>query len=179
MAAPFSMAMKLAIFPAALGAGDVAGAQGRQEDGPVGFVHPAQERDLLEREAGGLRFLRRHEGRPELRGDAAFAQAGNVGVAGIAALVELECGDVALDRRIVADDPGQVVVAVDERRPVEKAKRVGEGGIGHAARLVRSAARRLFPRRRRRGHDLRGHCHPAFRPRHSIGKPTQIHESSP
>ena len=117
-----------------------------QEDIAVDFVHAAHQRDLLERECRRILFSRRHEGRPELRGDAALAQARNVGVAGIATLVEPEGRNVALRLRIGADNDRQVVVPVDQRRRFEEADGVGEGGIGRRRTVLRMHCGRFRPR---------------------------------
>ena len=60
---------------------EIGGAARGQEDLRVGRLDAADEVDLLQRRARGMRRAGRLERRPELRADAAFAQARNIGVA--------------------------------------------------------------------------------------------------
>ena len=81
---------------------------------------PPGQRDLLEGETRRLFFARRHERRPELRGDFPLDQPRDVGVAAVAALFQMKCRDVAARLLVGADDEGQIVVAIDERDAFEE-----------------------------------------------------------
>src|SRR6059058_2745184 len=83
-------------------------------------IHPPRQRDLLKREARRLLFARRHESRPELRGDLAFPQPRYVGVAAIAPLFEMKRCDVAPRVLVGTDDEGQIVMAVEKRDALQE-----------------------------------------------------------
>ena len=126
----------LALLPGAL---DVGGAGGEEEGVRVGVDHPAGELDLLELGARRVRQSRGDEDAPELARDPALAEPRDVGVDGRAALAQVDPGQIARER--LAQRPGQVVVAVDQRHFLEEGARPRErsvlgderrGGGGHS-----------------------------------------------
>ena len=68
-----------------------------------------------------------NEDAPELAGDPALAEPRNVGVDRRAALTEVDPGQIA--RELLAQRHGQVIVAVDQRRVLEKGARPHERGV--------------------------------------------------
>ena len=93
----------------------------------VGVDHPAGELDLFELGARGVRQSRGDEDAPELAGHPALAQPRNVGVDRRAALVEVDPGQIARER--LAQRPGQVIVAVDQRHLLEERARPRERSV--------------------------------------------------
>ena len=94
-----------------------------------------------------MRRTRRLEGRPELRPDAAFAQARNIGVGALVDDRQIIGDDVAARRRVLADHPGQVVVAVEDRRTFERGfRQIEKMRIVHAAKAsVALGEKHLWP----------------------------------
>ena len=69
---------------------------------------------------------RRDEGRPELGGDAPLPHAGNIGVMVLPEAARIEHRHVAPRMAVVMDDPGQVVVTVDEWQLFQQRERMIE-----------------------------------------------------
>ena len=106
------MPISEAILPACDDPLDVVGAYGQLEVVGVVLDHPVDQVDLLGDGARRVGVLAGDVDRPELGLDAPFAEPGDVGLAGVEPLreVELRQGDVAFGPQ----PPGQVVVAVEE-----------------------------------------------------------------
>ena len=113
--------------PLGFGSLDIGGGEAGAEDVRVTLEDVAHQRDLGEREAGRIGLFRRDIGREELRRHLAGLHARDVGVALGMDLVEAVGGDIALRPGVLADDIGQVVMAVDQRDAVEQSER---GGVG-------------------------------------------------
>ena len=150
-------------MPAALRAGEIGGRARRIEHVGISRLDAADEVDLFERGAGRMRRAGRLERRPELRPDLAFAQARDVGVALGMDAGQVVGDDVAARRLSDADRPGEVVVAVEQRRP--RQLRHGQGQrvvVTHPRRIPFSFARRCN-HHSPGGASARGPsaCHPA------------------
>jgi hypothetical protein len=91
---------------------------------------PAHQRDLGEREAGGLGVIRRDISREELSGELAGLHARDVGVGLGMDLAEVIGREIALRRRVETHDERQVVVAVDQRDAIQQSERLAMGGVG-------------------------------------------------
>ncbi len=99
-------------MPARGDALDVGGGVGHLEGVGIACDHPVDQVDLFGDGPRGVGMLAGDIDRPELSLDAPFAKPGNVGLAGVEPLrqVELLQREVALG----AQPPGEVVVAVEE-----------------------------------------------------------------
>ena len=133
--------------PLAVGAFDVVARSAERMRPDGSFVHAPDERDLLQgvvcMAAARPAAMKAVRIAPPLR---AVAQARNIGVAGIAALVEAK-GGATLALRIDADDVGQIVVRASikgRRRELHASPR---GGVGHGhEHRDRSVRRRTITR---------------------------------
>ena len=130
----------------------------RQEHVGMSLLDAADEVDLLERGARGMGRVGGLERGPELRPDHAFAQTRNVGVRALVNPGQIVGDDVASRRPVDPDDPGEIIVPVDQRRALEHIPRHRERivrcrGSGRSSRrsfaLNPPAQRRSAPRLRR------------------------------
>ena len=117
----------------------------RKKDVRVRLLDAPDEIDLLERRPGGMGGPGRLERRPELRPDHSLAQARDVGVGVFVDPVQLVGDHVAARRLVDPDDPGQVVVTVEQGRAAERRarrrQRVVRRSRGRACRFLRHASR--------------------------------------
>ena len=129
----------------------------RQEHVGMIFFDAANEVDLLQGRSRGMGRICGLERRPELRPHHAFAQARNVGVRALVDLVQIVGDYVAPRRPVDPDDPGEVIVAIDQRRAPEDLSRDRErispatvpSAIAPLPGLTQPARRQNEPRRRR------------------------------
>ena len=92
---------------------DVVGRERQLEVVGVALDHPVDEVDLLGDGPRGVRVLARDVDRPELGLDAPLAQPRDVGLARVEPLADVE--PLERDVALVAEPPGEVVVAVEEQ----------------------------------------------------------------
>ena len=120
----------------------IGGAAGGQENVGMRRLDAMDDVDQLECRARGMRGAGRLERRPELRADFSRAHPRDVGVALLAHAREIVGDHIAARLTVLADHPGQIVVAVKHRRARERRTRATERLVSvHAA--VLASARRL------------------------------------
>ena len=119
----------------------------------MSLLDAADEVDLLQRRARGIGRVGGLERGPELRPHHAFAQPRNVGVRALMNPIQIIGDDVASCRPIDPDDPGEIIVPIDQRRapqhiPCHRERIVHRCGIGRSLRRPHStgtATKRTSP----------------------------------